>query len=180
YKIDTQLSDKVCFANRVNEEEKEEDFLSHYFNGWDSFCVEQKEAFKKGYHWKIEVDVQQYYEHIPIKKLVEKLENNFNIKDEEILLVLKEQLCTWAEYPELPKGIPQGPNASAVLSNVYLSSLDTYAEAEIIDKKVCYLRYADDITLMGKTKEDVLKATEKIVRFLREHNLTLNEKTKLS
>ncbi len=180
YKIDGQLSDKVCFANRVSDDEKDERFLSQYFNGWNDFCKEQKKTFNKGYSWKLEVDVQQYYEHIPAGKLIEKLKNDFGIKDEKILAILKEQLCTWAEYPELPKGIPQGPDPSAVLGNVYLSSLDTFAEKELIGKELRYFRYADDITLMGKTKENVLKATEKIVRFLREHNLTLNEKTKLT
>lgn len=180
YKIDGQLSDTFCFANRVNDDEKQQKFLSTYFNGWDDFCKEQKKAFKKDFTWKLEVDVQQYYEHIPIEKLIEKVKNDFGVKDNEILNILKEQLCTWAEYPELPKGIPQGPEASAILGNVYLSSLDRFAEKELIGKSLRYFRYADDITLMGKTKEDVLKATEKIVRFLREHNLTLNEKTKLA
>lgn len=180
YKIDGQLSDKVCFANRINEEERSDRYLSQYFNNWDEFCVAQKKAFKKGYSWKLEVDVQQYYEHIPVGRLIEKLSLDFDIKDKKVLEILKEQLCTWAEYPELPKGIPQGPNASAVLGNVYLSSLDSYIEKELSGKDLCYFRYADDITLMGKSKEAVLKATEKIVRFLREHNLTLNEKTKIS
>ena len=180
YKIDGQLSDKVCFANRINDDEKSEYFLSQYFNNWDSFCKEQKKAFKKGYTWKLEVDVQQYYEHIPVGKLLYKLKNDFGVKDEKILEILKEQLCTWAEYPELPKGIPQGPNPSAVLGNVYLSSLDAFAEKELIGKGLRYFRYADDITLMGKSKNDVLRATEKIVHFLREHNLSLNEKTRLT
>lgn len=180
YKIDGQLSDTLCFANRINDDEKQQKFLSTYFNGWDDFCKEQKKSFKKGFIWKLEVDVQQYYEHIPIEKLIEKIKSDFGVKDNEILNILKEQLCTWAEYPELPKGIPQGPEASAILGNVYLSSLDRFAEKELIGKGLRYFRYADDITLMGKTKEDVLKATEKIVRFLREHNLTLNEKTKLA
>lgn len=180
YKIDGQLSDALCFANRINDDETQKKFLSTYFNGWDDFCKEQKKAFKKGYAWKLEVDVQQYYEHIPTEKLIEKIKNDFGIKDEQILEILKTQLHTWAEYPELPKGIPQGPEASAILGNVYLSSLDRFAEKELTGKNLQYFRYADDITLMGKTKEDVLKATEKIVRFLREHNLTLNEKTKLA
>lgn len=180
YKIDAQLSDKVCFANRINEEENSNKYLSQYFNSWDEFCVTQRKAFKKGYSWKLEVDVQQYYEHIPVERLIEKLSTDFDIKDKRILEILQKQLCTWAEYPELPKGIPQGPNASAVLGNVYLSSLDSYVEKNLTGKDLCYFRYADDITLMGKSKEIVLKATEKIVRFLREHNLTLNEKTKIS
>lgn len=179
YKIDGQISDKVCYANRINDDKQDYRFLSQYFNGWENFCKEQKKAFKRGYIWKLEFDVQQYYEHIPIGRLIDELKNSFGIKDDEMLKLLEDQLCTWTEYPELPKGIPQGPDASAVLGNVYLSSLDNFAEKELIGKKLCYLRYADDITLMGKTKEDVLKATEKIVHFLRGHNLTLNEKTKL-
>ncbi len=180
HKVDGQLSDKICFANRVSDNETSRSFLSPYFNGWDDFCKAQKKAFEKGFVWKSEIDVQQYYEHIPVGSLVEKLRGEFGIKDEKLLDILKAQLCTWAEYPELPKGIPQGPDSSAVLGNAYLSSLDKFAEAELIGKELRYLRYADDITLMGRNKENVLKATEKIVRFLRNYNLNLNEKTKLS
>lgn len=178
-KIDSQLLDSVCFANRVNEKEEQANFLMQYAPGWDDFCKTQKAAFDKGYTWKSEVDVQQYYEHIPIGRLVEKMRDEFGIKDERILSILSSQLCTWAECPELPKGIPQGPDPSAVLSNVYLSALDTFVERELVGKRLKYFRYADDIVLMGKTKEEVLKATEKMVHFLREHNLNLNEKTKL-
>ena len=180
YKVDGQLSDKVCFANRVNDDEESEYYLSAYFNGWDDFCKEQKKAFDKGYTWKLEIDVQQYYEHIPVDKLIGKMKEEFGIKDEQVLQILKDQLCTWAEYPSLPKGIPQGPNSSSILGNVYLSSLDAFAEEELIGKGLRYFRYADDIALMGKTKEDILKATEKIVRFLRDHNLTVNEKTRVA
>lgn len=179
YKIDGQLSERVCFAHRINDDEKSGDFLSPYFKEWDNFCKEQEKAFKKGYSWKLGFDVQQYYEHIPTGKLIEKLKNDFGVNDEEILNILEKQLLTWAEYPELPKGIPQGPAPSAVLANGYLHSLDIFAEKELTGKKLKYFRYADDITLMGKSKEDVLKATEKIVHFLRKHNLTLNEKTKI-
>jgi len=180
YKIDGQLSDTLCFANRINDDENQKKFLSTYFNGWDDFCKEQKKAFKKSFTWKIEVDVQQYYEHIPIDRLIEKIKTDFEVKDDDILNILKSQLCIWAEYPELPKGIPQGPEASAILGNAYLSSLDRFAEKELTGKSLRYFRYADDITIMGKTKEDVLRATEKVVHFLRGHNLTLNEKTKLA
>lgn len=179
-KIEGQLSEKLCFANHINEDQNDEYFLSQYFNGWDSFCKAQEKAFKKKYKWKLVVDVQQYYEHIPVERLLKKLADDFGIKDEDILGILKSQLCIWAEYEELPKGIPQGPDASAVLGNVYLSSLDRFAEKSLVGKDLQYFRYADDITIMGKSKEAVLVATEKIVRFLREDNLTLNEKTRLT
>ncbi len=180
FKIDGQLSDKVCLAHRVNDKKDADDFLAPYFNGWDAFCKAQEKAFQKGYIWKTEFDVQQYYEHIPIRQLIEKLKNDFGIKDDQMLNLLKAQLCAWVEYRDLPKGIPQGPNPSSVLGNVYLSSLDRFTEKELIGKELRYLRYVDDIILMGKTKEAVLKATEKIARFLRDYNLNLNEKTRVT
>ncbi len=180
YKIDGQLSDRVCFSNRVNDKEGDDDFLSPYFNGYDAFLKKQKKAFEKGFVWKLGFDVQQYYEHISIKKLIYKLQNSFGIKDEKVLAILEKLLNTWVEYEDLPKGIPQGPNASAVLSNAYLASLDKFVDEELNGKELLGFRYADDIILMGKTKEAILRATEKIVRFLRELNLTLNEKTQIT
>lgn len=180
HKIDGQLSDKTCFANRVNDDELSDNFLSPYFLGWDAFCVQQKRAFSKGYCWKLEVDIQQYYEHISVRKLIEKLKREFGIKDEKILHILQEQLCTWGECDEIERGIPQGPDGSSVLSNVYLAALDAFAEKDLVGSQVQYFRYADDICLMGKTKRDVLSAIEKIIRFLRPHNLTVNEKTKVT
>ncbi len=180
YKIDNQLSDKSCFGNRVHDNAETPAFIAPYFNDWDKFCEGQKKAFEKGLVWKLEVDVQQYYEHIPIGKLMEKIKNDFGIKDEKILSILDTQLRTWTEFPDLPKGLPQGPGPSAVLANAYLASLDEYIEEELAGKNFRYLRYVDDLVLMGRSKEDVLKATEKIVRFLRGHNLNLNEKTKVT
>jgi len=179
FKIDAQLSEKVCFANRINDDEKSDQYLSPYFNQWDGFCESQEKAFTDGYAWKLDVDVQQYYENISIKKLIHKLGTDFNIKNEKLLALLEKILCQSTEDPEMPKGIPQGPYASAVLANVYLAALDRFAEEQLIGEKLRYLRYADDIILMGKDKTDVLTATEKIVRFLREQNLSLNEKTRL-
>ncbi len=64
---------------------------------WDDFCKAQKKAFEKGFTWKSEVDVQQYYEHVPVGSLLEMLKNELGIKDEKLLNLLKTQLCTWAE-----------------------------------------------------------------------------------
>lgn len=177
-KIDGQISDKSCFAYRLNDDVSD-DFFVHYSKGWDAYCQAQTEAYEKGYTWKTEIDVQQYYEHIPIEKLIQNLKNEFSIKNNRILDLLKKQLCTWAEYPELPKGIPQGQGASSILGNAYLSALDSYVETTLAGKKLRYFRYVDDIVLMGKSRKDVLQATEKITHFLRGHNLNLNEKTRV-
>lgn len=179
-KIDSQLSDSMCLANRVNENVKSKRFLFHYKRGWNAFCSGQKKAFDSGYAWKVEFDVQQYYEHIPISKVIEILKKDFSIKDQSILEILEKQLCSWTEHKELHKGIPQGPEASAVIANAYLCSLDEYVENELKGTKLKYFRYADDMVLMGKDDKHLLEATEKIVRFLRKRNLSLNEKTKIA
>jgi len=177
FKLDGQLSDKVCFAHRVNDDKNSEYFLSLYFNGWDAFHKAQEKAFNNDYTWKAEFDIQQYYENIPARKLIKLLNQDFGIRDEKILGLLEKQLTTWIEYPDLPKGIPQGPNASSLLGNIYLSLLDRFAENELTEKGIRYFRYVDDIVIMGQKKEDVLKATEEIVHFLRDYHLNLNEKT---
>ena len=179
FKIDGQLSEKVCFANRINEDEKDERFISPYFKPWENFCEQQEKAFNRGFTWKLDVDMQQYYEHVSINKLVDTLRGDFGIKDDKLLTLLERMLCEWTEDADMPKGIPQGPNASAILANAYLAPLDKLAENELIGRKLRYFRYADDIVLMGKDKTDVLIAVGKIVNFLRERNLTLNEKTKI-
>lgn len=179
FKLDAQLSEKVCFANRINDDEKSDQFLSPYFNQWDSFCEKQEKAFEDGYTWKMDVDVQQYYENISIKKLIQKLKDDFGVRNDQLLSLLEKLLCASTEDVAMPKGIPQGPDASAVLGNVYLASLDKFVEEELTGENLQYVRYADDIVLMGKNKTDILVATEKIVHFLRGQNLVLNEKTKL-
>ena len=180
FKIDGQLSDRACFAHRINEDKESDNFLCPYFNNWDAFNKSQEEAFNDDYIWKAEFDIQQYYENIPIKRLMEKLQISFNLKNEKILNILKKQLTTWVEHQDLHKGIPQGQNASAVLGNIYLSSLDEFAEKELSESDIVYLRYVDDIILMGKNKRSVLKATERIAKFLRDYNLNLNEKTRVT
>ncbi|MEI7741269.1 MAG: reverse transcriptase/maturase family protein [bacterium] len=177
-KIDGQLSE-TCYASRINDNVTEANFLNTYYKGYDAFCKKQISHFKKGYRWKIEFDVRQYFENIPIEMLISTLKNDFGVDDERILTLLKKQLIQWAEFGDLAKGIPQSPEVSNVLGNVFLSALDDYADAKIGNDELHYSRYMDDIVLMGKNKSAVLKATEKIVRFLRERNLSLNEKTKL-
>lgn len=180
YQIDGQLSDEFCLGNRLNEDRQSEYFLTQYKEGWNIFCKKQKSAFDENHTWKLELDLQQFFENIPAYRLIEVLRKEFGVRDEKILALLQKQLITWAEQEDLATGLPQGPAASALLSNAYLSGVDKYVEKNIVSDKIRYLRYADDIVLQGATKEAVRKATESLVRFLRQKNLRPNEKTKLA
>lgn len=177
--LDGQLSEQFCFANRLNPE-VDGFYFTHYAYGWTTFFQKQKEALEDGYLWKLDFDIRQYYEHIPIKSLIELLKEKFDVKDKKILKILQKQLDKWVEYPELAKGIPQGAYPSALLGNLYLSHVDSFIEQNFHPEKVRYFRYADDMVLMAKDKVDILENIEKIVQFLRKINLSINEKTKIT
>lgn len=177
--IDGQLSNKSCFGNRIENDPDNDYYFVYYGNNWEAFCKAQKDAFDDGYTWKLEFDIQQYFENIPVKKLIEAMRSDFQCKDEKMLELLSAQLIKWSEYTDLHTGIPQGLYASGVLGNVYLSFLDRYIEDNFLKENIRYFRYADDIVLMGKDKNDVLQTTEKIVSKLRKMHLSLNEKTRL-
>lgn len=177
--IDGQLSNKSCFGNRIEQDPDSDYYFIHYGNKWEEFCKAQKSAFEDGFTWKLEFDVQQYFENIPVKKLIGIMRSDFQCQDEQLLTLLSKQLITWSEFTDFEKGIPQGPYASSVLSNIYLALLDRYIEDSFMENDIRYFRYADDVVLMGKEKNIVLQSTEKIVAKLRKMHLFLNEKTKL-
>ncbi|RJQ49829.1 MAG: CRISPR-associated endonuclease Cas1 [Desulfobacteraceae bacterium] len=67
-------------------------------------------------------------------------------------------------YEETPFGVAQGGIISPLLSNIYLHPLDAY----LAEKKCCYIRYADNFTLMAASREEVQKDFESARYFLNE------------
>ncbi len=164
-----------CYGNRLSSDEA---FFIPYKEKWSGFCDDQINAYKKGYAWRIEFDIKTYYENIQIHTLIQVLKKNFNVTNQKLLCLLELQLKTWKEKIIIDIGIPQGPRASAVLANAYLHPLDIFI-SDNCDKDLKYSRYNDDMVLMAKDENTIRKNLEKIVHFLREYNLSLNEKTKL-
>lgn len=176
-KIDDQLSNKACFANRISRDETSGFYFNSNLAGWKKFYKTQKRYFEKGYVWTMEFGLQRFYEQIPISGLINKLKNDFGINDDAIISILNDQLCAWAEHEKSPNGLPQELNPSAVLGNVFLFSLDKYAGEELSSNKLRYLRYADRIILMGKSEEAVLKSAQKITEFLLRENIATGGKS---
>ncbi|MDE1970028.1 MAG: hypothetical protein KGI50_00400 [Patescibacteria group bacterium] len=164
-----------CLGNRVLGKEK---YLKPYKNQWAEFCDKQVDAFAKKFVWRAEFDIQTYYENIHIDTLLKILKKGFQIQDERLLKTLEQQLKNWSETPTLC-GIPQGANASHVLSNAYLYPLDTFLDDLKSNNDFEYFRYADDTVIMAKSADKINNIVAQIVIFLREYNLKLNGKTKL-
>ncbi len=69
------------------------------------------------------------------------------------------------------KGVPQGLSISNILANIYMAGLDKRFNAK---KRVKYLRYVDDILLLGK-KPNVDKAIQELKLRLKALDLEVNK-----
>ena len=120
------------------------------------------------------VDIENYFNSIPISLLLSKLEN-FISDDPSLFQFMKQLLIDkkvffQGQIIEEEKGIMAGVPISAFLSNVFLNDIDHfYAE-----KNILYARYADDIILFCESEKlyDYVVTLENQILKL---NLNLNQ-----
>lgn len=174
-KIDKHLFN-FAYGNRLSGKEK---YLCDYKPRMNKFCDDQVKAFKNGYKWQIEFDLKGFYENILINKLCDILKNDFCVENNE-LIQLENLLNSWTEVVNSKIGIPQGPYISHILANAYLHPLDSLVNELKNEKDFCYFRYVDDMVVMAKNPEDINMVVSRLVIFIRELNLKLNEKTKVN
>lgn len=91
--------------------------------------------------------------------------------------ILKEWLKSGAInsdcFEETQSGVPQGGIISPIIANMVLDGLEKKINiAKIIF--IRYIRYADNILLIGNNIEDLKKIKLEIIAFLKERNLELN------
>jgi len=82
---------------------------------------------------------------------------------------------------ETKEGTPQGGIISPMLCNIVLNGMENLIRKAIpkikkIGPGIHVIRYADDIVILGKSKEILLKCKEILTEFLLERGLELNEK----
>jgi len=72
-------------------------------------------------------------------------------------------------------GLPIGNLTSQFFANVYLNPLDQFIKHKL--KCRHYMRYCDDLIILGETKEELEEIREKVEEFINDElNLELNEK----
>ena len=129
--------------------------------------IRQKFAYK--------VDVSNYFNSVPIHRLMPMLEEMIGEDDPALSAFLRRLL----EEPfvlengspvEEQKGIMAGTPQSAFLANLYLRELDRLFE----EKGVLYARYSDDIIAFGATREETEQHAAQIRAFLAEKGLSVN------
>ncbi|TAN43691.1 MAG: RNA-dependent DNA polymerase [Nitrospirae bacterium] len=75
------------------------------------------------------------------------------------------------------RGIPIGNLTSQFFANIYLDELDHYAKEVLRCKH--YIRYVDDITVLGNDKKRLWEVRDGIVGFLEKHRLKLHPRKTL-
>lgn len=95
----------------------------------------------------IRTDIKGFYESIPQKKLLDKINNDYllSIKTKKFIsqIFTSYNNLTGQTTPEIAKGVPRGVGISAYLSELFMRSIDN--KIRELDDLVYYARYVDDI-----------------------------------
>jgi group II intron reverse transcriptase/maturase/CRISPR-associated endonuclease Cas1 len=124
------------------------------------------------------IDIDNFFDSIDRTTLFQKTRVHFD--NEYVQKLIEMWVLTGVVYNEKfieqKKGIAQGGVISPLLSNLYLHQLDL----ELSNNNFVNVRYADNILLMGKTREEIEKALQFTKSFLDNNlSLKLNEPYKI-
>ena len=171
-RIDAQTSAAVHSA-RLNTS-GDRFFLEKSTEAYGRFQRRTRMAVEDGYIHLAVADVAAYFDNIQHRLLFAQIQSLNPSLD--ALRLLGEMLNHW----DLGSGagIPQGPNASRVLGNLYLLPVDQAVQNLGLD--VVYLRFQDDIRIVTRDRADAIKAMHVVEAELRKLALTpVAKKTRL-
>ena len=121
------------------------------------------------------VDISNYFNSIDKNIILNNLKKDINDKDLYNLFIdiLNNPYVKYNNKVLIEnKGAIAGNPISSFLANYYLKEMDNY----FWNKNIFYIRYADDILIFTKTKEERIKYINKLKEFLNKYKLTINSK----
>lgn len=147
-------------------------FLKPGVEQWLLWKATVKRQVAAGERWMIKTDVTAYFDNLKHSTLFSAVESQN--PDALAFGALKRMLRAWALVPG--QGIPQGPNASRFLQNLYFRPIDD----EMMSGPWSYFRYMDDIRITGRTRREALDGLQVLERACKRRGLVLSaQKTKL-
>jgi hypothetical protein len=150
-----------CYNTSNAPEQERIFFLKKWTDQWKAFESKTKHHYETGYCYLAEFDIASFFDTIDHFILAQVLNKKYLV-EEPLLEFLSTLLASWTgdftgKTLNGKHGIPQGPIASQVLSDLYLFYLDLeMLETQSIDIK--YIRYVDDIRVFSKTENSAKKA----------------------
>ncbi len=125
-----------------------------------------RSRIKAGFEWAVIADIKKCFDSIDHNVLLDFISRK--ISDTDLLNLMKHWLdVDILEFNELLPtivGVPQGESLSPLLSNIYLDVLDKHFE----NLGCSFVRYADDIIIQTKTKQEAEKELYILENFLME------------
>ena len=123
-----------------------------------------KEHVDQGYVHVAEIDLSKYFDTINHELLINMLREQ--IQDVEVINLIKKYLKSGVMVNgvvvETEEGSPQGGPLSPLLANIYLDQYDQ----EMKRRGVTFVRYADDIVVLAKSKRAAERLLESSKKFL--------------
>jgi excisionase family DNA binding protein len=168
-RVDGQLADSV-FSSRLSDSPGY--FTKQSRRQWVAWRRLVRAQLGDSDRWLVKTDLTAYFDTIPHDRLLAEVEA-LNV-DADVVSSLREMLRAWGNIRGL--GVPQGPNASRILGNLYMLAVDR----AMLQAGWDYSRYLDDIRVVVDTKADGYRAIRQFQRECRSRGLLVSSaKTRL-
>jgi hypothetical protein len=168
------IASRQSFANVLREPDAIALFV-HWKLQYRLFQNKFCELVQEGNIWLAETDAAAFYETIDHRLLMKCLTDDNGFLDEQTAEYLQAYLPIWSSVragSRTPRGVPQGCLASDLLADVFLYEFDR----DLASQEYHYLRYVDDIRLLGKTKEAIQRGLIRIDIQLKSFGILLQTK----
>jgi hypothetical protein len=153
-------------------------FFELWMSKWNQFAESvNAEVEDRSITYKLETDITGFFDCIPHSKLLQLLYKKYQI-DAAVLDLFSECLNTWSGTSESATpgvGIPQGPQGSFFLANIYLSDIDE----KMVSRGLSYYRYMDDFRIYSSSEDELMEVLVEIDKFLKSNGLSINSKKTL-
>ena len=118
----------------------------------------------EGYIYAVDIDLERFFDTVNHSKLIEVLSRT--IKDGRVVSLIHKYLNAGVmhenHYEETYEGVPQGGPLSPLLGNILLNELDW----ELEKRGHKFVRYADDMVILCKSRRSAERTMESIVSYI--------------
>jgi len=157
---------KYVYSYILNKE-KNKFFFRRWQEGYNFFKGQLKIYYSENNKWVAHYDLASYYDTISHERLLKDIFPKGGHERIGNLLVSCFKKWSTPTNIKLNHGIPQGPIASNLFSEVFLFDIDK----RFMDEDIKYLRYGDDIRIIGKTRNEIVKGIILLEKLCREKGL---------
>lgn len=123
-----------------------------------------KEYITEGYKSAVDMDLEKFFDTVNQSKLIEVLSRT--VKDGRVISLIHKYLHAGVvvrnKFEETNVGVPQGGPLSPLLSNILLNELDK----ELERRGHRFVRYADDLIILCKSKRSADRTLANIVPYI--------------